>query len=315
MRNRVYGIIGISSVMANWNADFTGMPKSTSDGYFFGSDKALKYTIKKYWMNQGEKVLFIKSYKLNEKGKAEAKDKLQPKELEERYTEIFSSDKLDKNASSVQILRNLFSAVDVMNFGATFAVEGQNISITGAVQIGQGFNKYEDSQAHVQPILSPFRNSKKEEAVSSSFSRKIISDEAHYFYPFSINPQNYDEYLGFIEGFQGYTKEAYEKFKAGALIGATALNTSNKSGCENEFALFVECKENSDLYLPNLDRFVTFEKGTKNIIDLSAMQLLKEERVLDVIDKIEIYLNPYTTEIKQDLKKVKVFNIFTKEEL
>ena len=30
--NRVYGIIGIKAKMANWNADFTGRPKSTSNG-------------------------------------------------------------------------------------------------------------------------------------------------------------------------------------------------------------------------------------------------------------------------------------------
>jgi len=30
--NRIYGIIGIKAKMANWNADFTGRPKSTSNG-------------------------------------------------------------------------------------------------------------------------------------------------------------------------------------------------------------------------------------------------------------------------------------------
>ena len=38
MNKRVYGIIGISSVMANWNADFTGYPKTTTKGDVFGSD-------------------------------------------------------------------------------------------------------------------------------------------------------------------------------------------------------------------------------------------------------------------------------------
>ena len=28
MDKRVYGVLGISSIMANWNADFTGYPKS-----------------------------------------------------------------------------------------------------------------------------------------------------------------------------------------------------------------------------------------------------------------------------------------------
>ena len=27
MNKRVYGVIGISSIMANWNADFTGYPR------------------------------------------------------------------------------------------------------------------------------------------------------------------------------------------------------------------------------------------------------------------------------------------------
>jgi len=35
MHKRVYGIIGISSKMANWNADFTGYPKTISDGSTF----------------------------------------------------------------------------------------------------------------------------------------------------------------------------------------------------------------------------------------------------------------------------------------
>lgn len=47
MNKRVYGILGISSIMANWNADFSGYPKTTSDGTTFGSDKALKYPMKR----------------------------------------------------------------------------------------------------------------------------------------------------------------------------------------------------------------------------------------------------------------------------
>ena len=49
MNNRVYGVIGISSVMANWNAAFSGYPKATTGGEVFGSDKALKYPMKKMW--------------------------------------------------------------------------------------------------------------------------------------------------------------------------------------------------------------------------------------------------------------------------
>ena len=57
MDKRVYGVIGISSIMANWNADFSGYPKSLSDGTIFGSDKALKYPMKKMWDNEGKMKL------------------------------------------------------------------------------------------------------------------------------------------------------------------------------------------------------------------------------------------------------------------
>ncbi|WMJ81634.1 type I CRISPR-associated protein Cas7 [Clostridium sp. MB40-C1] len=309
MKNRVQGIIGISSVMANWNADFTGRPKCTSDGDIFGSDKALKYSIRRYMNNTGHKVLFFKSYK------ADGKDeKLQPKDLNERYEEIFNS-KVEKKTSSKEVLKNLFSAIDVMNFGATFAVADQNISLMGVAQIGQGFNKYEDSTSEVQDILSPFRNSKKGEADASTLGKQTISNEAHYFYSFSVNPQNYDEYIGLIDGFNGYTKEAYEVFKEGALVGATALNTCSKTGCENEFALFIEFKEGAKTYLPNLDKYIIFEKDEKNIIDLTKLVILEDKNILNSIEKIEIYYNPYTTELKHNLTKTKVYNIFTREEI
>ena len=86
MENRVYGVLGISSIMANWNADFTGYPKSMSDGTVYGSDKALKYPMKKMWDNEGKKVLYIKSMKFSEKDGS-----LVPKSLKERYEELFNS--------------------------------------------------------------------------------------------------------------------------------------------------------------------------------------------------------------------------------
>lgn len=315
MKNRVYGLIGISSIMSNWNADFTGRPKSTSNGNIFGSDKALKYSIKKHWLNKEEKVLYIKSYKITDKGKADEKNKMQPKTLEERYCEIFNTT-LEKKTPSEEVLKNLFQAIDVMNFGATFAIEKQQISITGAVQIGQGYNKFEETNVEVQDILSPFRNPKKEGAGASSLGKKIVNDEAHYVYPFSINPQSYDEYKDIINGFNGYTREAYQKFKEGALVGATVLATNSKVGCENEFALFIECKEDSELYLANLDRYVSFEKGKeKDIIDLIELEFLNEKKIIKQIENMEIYYNPYKIEINQAFNKVRKFNIFTGEEM
>lgn len=285
MNQRVYGVVGIISIMSNWNADMTGNPKTLLTGEIFGSDKAFKYPIKRMWQLQGKKVLYIKSYKIGD-------DKIQPKDLNERYEELFG--KLDENTPSKEVLKNLFSAIDVMNFGATFAEKKQNISITGAVQVGQGYNKYDETNIEVIDILSPFRNpsERSESAQATSMGKKVVTQEAHYFYPFSVNPNNYDEYLSLgIEGFEGYTVEAFEEFKRACLVAATAFNTNSKAGCENEFAMFLFCKPDSQLYLANLDGYIDFSKeNAKSVIDISR---LKDHLAgsMDKIDKIEVYYN------------------------
>ena len=312
MEKRVYGILGISSIMANWNADFTGYPKSMSDGTVYGSDKALKYPMKKMWDNEGKKVLYIKSMKFSDKDGA-----LVPKSLKERYEEIFNVEDLKDSKDSKEVLTNLMSAVDVKNFGATFAEAKNNFSITGAVQFGQGFNKYEDTTAEEQQILSPFRDGSKdsentEEAKNSTLGTKITSNEAHYFYPFVVNPMAYRELvnLGVTEG---YTEEDYQNFKRTALVATTSFATNAKEGCENEFALFVETEP--DLYLPNLSEYITFEKSEqKNVIDISACAEIINE-LKDRVKNIEIYYNPYTTELVCGVEEAKFYNIITQKEV
>lgn len=294
---RVYGVIGIKAKMANWNADFTGRPKSTSNGDIFGSDKALKYPMKKMWENEGKKVLYIKSWK-------EEKDAVIPRKLAERYTLLF--DNIDKKTPTKEVYNNLFKAIDVKNFGATFAEEGQNISITGAVQFGQGFNKFDDTNIEVQDILSPFADSTKDDAKQSTLGTKITVDEAHYFYGFSINPKAYEEYKLLLKDFDGYTQNDYKEFKKVALTSATAYSTNSKFGCENEFALFVECKED-DVYFPDLSDYIEFDSD-KRSIDLSKV----EELIKNKFEKVEVYFNPFKLEVNTTLDK---FNIFTQEKL
>ena len=130
MKKRVYGIIGIKSIMSNWNADFSGYPKSTSDGEVFGSDKALKYPMKKMWDDNGEKVLYIKSYKIDDDSKKKDEVKLRPRSLKERYEKIFEVSDLATEKDSRNVVKNLFLATDVKHFGATFAESKNYISIT-----------------------------------------------------------------------------------------------------------------------------------------------------------------------------------------
>lgn len=311
MEKRVYGVLGISSIMANWNADFSGYPKTTSDGNVFGSDKALKYPMKKMWDNEGQKVLYIKSMKF-------AKDNsLVPNSLAERYEVLFGEGTLKNSKDSKEVLSNLMSAVDVKNFGATFAEAKNNFSITGAVQFGQGFNKYEDTQAEEQQILSPFRDGSKDkekegEAKNSTLGTKITSNEAHYFYPFVINPLAYKELVN-LGVTDGYTEEDYQNFKHTALTATTSYATNAKEGCENEFALFVETEP--DLYLPNLSEYMTFETGENtNIIDLkNCSEILAELK--GRIKSVEIYYNPYTTRLENEPEEAKIYNIITQKEV
>ncbi len=296
--NRVYGVIGIKAKMANWNADFTGRPKSTSNGDIFGSDKALKYPMKKMWESEGENILFIKSWKENKNG-------IVPNQLGERYATLFSE--IDKKTTTTkEVMTNLFKCVDVKNFGATFAEEGQNISITGAVQFGQGFNKFDDTNIEIQDILSPFADSTKDDAKQSTLGTKITVDEAHYFYGFSINPKNYDEYKEILgEDFKGYTQEDYEEFKKVALTSATAYSTNSKFGCENEFALFVECKD-GECYLPDLSDYIEFD-SQKREVDLTKLEELVGDK-----GEIEVFSNPF--KLKVITTKTHKY-IFTKEEI
>lgn len=305
MNKRVYGVLGISSIMANWNADFSGFPKTTSGGEVFGSDKALKYPMKKMWDNEGEKVLYIKSMKISEPSKS-GEISLMPKSLRERYEFLYEGSDL-KDVTVV--LKNLMNCVDVKNFGATFAEVGSNISITGAVQIGQGFNKYAGTNAEEQQILSPFRND--EDAKNSTLGTKIVSNEAHYFYPFVINPMAYKELveLGVTEG---YTEEDYQNFKRTSLVSATSFATNSKVGCENEFALFVETK--ADTYLPNLSEYIQFEKGIeKNVIKVECSELLKE--LGEKIERVDIYYNPHTTILEGVSENMQQYDIRTQKEV
>ena len=222
-----------------------------------------------------------------------------------------------KSECTKEVLTNLMSAVDVKNFGATFAEAKNNFSITGAVQFGQGFNKYDGTVAEEQQILSPFRDGSKdseknEEAKNSTLGTKVTSNEAHYFYPFVINPLAYKELvaLGVTEG---YTEEDYQNFKRTALVSATAYATNAKEGCENEFALFVET--DPEVYLPNLSEYITFEKGDRqNTIDISVCEKILNE-MREKIKSIEVYYNPYTTKLVSEGKGVQVYNIVTQKEV
>jgi CRISPR-associated protein Csh2 len=299
--NRVYGLVGIGCKMSMWNADMSLGPKSTADDIFFGSDKALKYSIKNLWKNEGDKILYIKhrdnNYAL-----------LNLKQIyEKEFGTSLPDSKKDKEAN-IKVLKNILSCPDVRNFGATFAVEKINLGITGVVQVGQGLNIWENSNRTVIDIMSPFVNSTKDDATMTSLGTKNVVDEAHFLYPITVNPGNYCDLEEIIPEFEGYTEEDYAKLKDALLKCATALDTNAKAGCENEFALFVNCKEGSKLYLANLNSYVTMDENRQiNIVKLQELL----ESVMDEIDSVEIYINDKILNlVKKDCDKYIVKNMY-----
>lgn len=315
MNKRVVGLVCVRANMANWNADFNKAPKQNLMGEYYGSDKALKYSMRNYWYNQDENVLIFKTYK-------EKDNKLAVNELKDRYSNLFlnKGESLESGTSTVEIAKNVFSCIDVKNFGATVAIglggkkdkkseeTGINISITGAVQIGAGMNKYEDAEHEESIILSPFSVNDKN---NSTLGSMVLMTEGHYVYPFTINPANYKKFieLGYTEG---YTEEDYKRFKEASLVCATALNTCSKEGCENELSIFVEVDE--DVTLPNLSQYVTYEKKDgRHVYTLNFEPLI--DNLGDRVQNIEIYYNTIDMDIKHSLRNAKEYDIYTKKEV
>lgn len=303
-KNNVYGIIGIGVKNSNYNAGFDKFPKTNGD-YIYASPQSFCFAIREQLYNQGKKVLFRKTTK--EDGNVNG--------LSERYYNLFQTEDVKKEVESLR--RNLLNADDIKLFGCVYP-GASNFSVVGAVQIGYGFNKYENTNIIKDIVLSPFANNKNGEKSASTMGEVIITDKAHYLHSFTINPFVYNEYI--MEGFEGFTEEDYQMFKSASLIAVSNLNTRSKFGCQNEFGLFVEMKDEVKnlINLNGLDEYVKVyddEESEKVVYDLEQLKRILIA-VRDKVKSIEIYYNPYTLKIKGlDKLEAKTFNIITREEI
>ena len=309
MKNRVFGIIAVGCKNSNWNADFTGNPKQYLDEYV-ASPFALKYAIREYWEQKGFKVYYRTSYKT-------LKGKSVPNNLEERYLALYETEKLPKNIVDFQ--NNVFSAIDVMNFGGVFPINDLSSSFTGAVQITTGVNKYDGAETVRDVVLSRFQNSNKANNEVTTLGGRYILTEGHFFYGFTINPACYDYIKTTNSDFSGYTEDAYNAFKEASLYAVNNINSLSKIGCYNEFSMFVKLKEDSLKLVSNLNDTVKFTKSE----DLEEDTWLDEIDITttindliviaDDIESIEIFYNPQLITLKYELseldKKIKKYNI------
>lgn len=307
--NRVVGLVGVGVKNGSFNQGWDGYPRQKSNGEYVSTDVCLKWAYRYFWNAQGKPVFsFAKMFKNKKNG-------IQYFNINEKYEDMFGVKV--KTEDSVKFINNLLNVVDIMNFGIAFAGD-KTLSLTGVVQFGLGINKYENTEVETFQILSPFRNSSdtSQDKIQRTSGTYTFVDEAHYMYSFTVNPAQINEWKSIYENVE-YTQEAYEDFKEASLVAVSSLNTRTKTNCQNEFAMFIELKEGSLLYLPNLDQYVSFRKeDDENIIDITTLaEILNSDNVKKEIDSVEIYYNSFNLTLKGDIDNAKKFNIITRGEL
>ena len=298
MNRRVYGIVGLTSRFANWNADFDGYPKRVQ-GKIYASDKSLKYVFRRYFKENGKDVFYLKDY--DEKGNVLT--------YQDRYKKLFGLKKIGEKDKNTHI-KNLLSFTDIKFFGtiATFKEKEKkkadeekgkvNLGIRGIIQFTHGFDLNENTQVIREVITSQFASG--EGKKTSTIGEQVLTDEAHYFYSFALNENNVMEYkniLGNDADILDITDEEYELFKKACLNAVDNYNSTSKAGCNNHFTLFVETEEN--VYMPNLADFLKMENKVLILDDL--LKFLDENT--NNIKNIELYYRPEYLKVK-DIEKI-----------
>ena len=373
--NRVFGAVLVKATVANYNADFTGSPRTLPNGVVYATDKALKYAIRNYLKQDDKNIIFYTTrYK---------KENMQPLDIDETYIELFgeypslneikkkTKEKEDKYSIRIKeevdkfigengdyevinqinnnyllkkevdnkinfviigqkpddikrmpILQNLFKALDIKLFGATFASKEGNMSIHGNVQITHGINIYHENNIFTEDITSPFRNSndKSDDSQQTTIGNQTVLEEGHYLHNFTINPKNSEELIRLIDN-QGYlTTEDINSLKEAINKGVSYLDSASKIGVENEFSIFITLNENEKIQLPSFTTLIKVkdqEESFKRKLDLSEVKNLLED-VKDKIDSVEIYIDFTKLDFDDnifDIPKVCVRSIISDKEL
>lgn len=295
---RCYGIVILKSENSNWNADFTKYPRRLPDenATIFATDKALKYSIRRYWKDKGLNVFVWRTYR--EDGVPRSLS-----ETDEYWKDKLGTDKFEmitgKKGKEMVERKSFFNNfIDVKFFGITFAKEDENFSIIGPLQISYGINKYNINTPYVVDIASPYRVDKeksrqtndkeiKEESRQTTLGNEIRNLKSYYVYDWVLNPRNLPEKMHIYEDEIHELKEALKK-------SVTYHNTTTKIGTENALLLFITLKEESNLVLPTMKNLV--EITSDEIINLSRIRDLLSKHQAD-IESVELYYNDMLAKI------------------
>jgi CRISPR-associated protein Csh2 len=307
-KNRVFGAAVVKAVNSNYNADFSGQPRTLPNGTVYATDKAFKYTIKNYLKEvySGEKVFYFK--RLNQD--------FNPLTLDDAYATVFPQNKESKEKSVVA--KDILSCVDIRLFGATFAKKGKTkesnvaISIHGPVQINHGVNVWVENNIFSEQITAPFSSPGETDKEMTTIGRQSKLEEGHYLHHFSVNPKNLNEVVKLAgEGADNLSIEDINKLKEAMRRGATYYDSTSKAGTENEFVIWVQLNEESKLVLPNFSQLILMKEEKENgrvVLDLSRLKTILTKH-LSEIEFVEIYRNDASLKIENMPENASVFDL------
>lgn len=301
---RIFGCAIVRAINANYNADFSHQPRTLPSGVCYATDKALKYLVKNYFLEQKESVFYFK--RLN-------KD-FQPLRLEDAYNTMFPG--REKPNKSV-VANDLLSCLDIRCFGATFAMKakgGDNIAISihGPVQFNHGINIWKENNIYSEQIMSPFAD--KEGSDASTLGRQSKLQEGHYLHHISVNPKNIDEIVK-LSGGSHLSIDDIEKLKNALRFGASYFDSSAKAGIDNEALVWVTLAEDAKSVLPTFNNLIKLDKVDNKVVlnleDLSSAI----DRLGDEVESIEVYYLTESIKIENEPAKSKLFDISSGKEI
>jgi CRISPR-associated protein Csh2 len=295
--NRIYGAALIKAINSNYNADFTGQPRTLPNGIVYATDKALKYAVKNFIKENylSERVFYFKRFN----------EEFIPYSLDDAFAVSFPEHKDEKDRKI--IAKDLLNCIDIRLFGATFAKKSKTnnvaISVHGPVQITHGVNIWHENNFYSEQIMSPFRNPNEasEDNTATTLGRQSRLHEGHYLHHFSVNPKNLED-ITELAGVDAKTLSSDDiaKLKEALKKGVTYYDSAAKAGCENEFLVWLTLKPESKLVLPNFTQLMKMEKEKvdgKVKLDLSELKTVIEANISE-IESVEIFLNQASIEIK-----------------
>lgn len=310
--NRVFGCAIVKAINSNYNADFSGLPRTLPNGKVYATDKAFKYSMRNLIKNfyPEQTVFYFKT--LNEK--------MNPISLNETYIKYFGDFPKEEKGTKGKgtkgiIAKNLLSCIDIRLFGATFA--GQtNISIHGPVQIGHGLNIWNENNIYTEQITAPFSNKSNDseaEKGMTTIGRQSKLEEGHYVHAFSINPNNLKQIQSLAgEGAQFISDKDIIVLKEAMRQGVSLYDSSAKAGSDNELLLWVELQEGSKLILPSFTELIDCKSEKHNnsvVYDFTKITSLLN-RFSKEIKTIELYINSQSVVVENAPDNTNVYEIF-----